>query len=67
MMFVRKKDYLSTVKYFESRCDQLNERYWTLWRAHGLLLDHLGLLEVDIREHTELRRKGGPEESERNE
>lgn len=63
MMFVRKKDYLESVKYLESRCDQLNERYWKLWHAHRLLLKQLCLTEVDVPAHTELRRKGGPEQS----
>lgn len=60
-MFVTKKTLSRHIAFTDVEIKNLNERYWSLWHKHELLLKHLGLTECKIPETTELRPKGSPE------
>lgn len=61
-MFVRRKEHMEAMRYYERAYEDLRGRYWKLWHAHQRVLDHLGLVEVEVREHTELRPRTGKED-----
>jgi len=42
----------------------LQDRYWKVWNSYYLLLQHLGLNEVERPRQVVLVKKGGPEPSE---
>lgn len=60
-MFATKKDLNNHFESTRFELSQLQERYWSLWHKHELLLEHFGLSEYTTPETKELRTKGGPE------
>ena len=60
-MFITKKALDRKLEYAESRLETLEDRYWSLWHKHEMLLKHFGLSEHTTPASVELRTKGGPE------
>lgn len=60
-MFASKKDLKAHIQRTEYALTSLQDRYWSLWHKHELLLKHFGLTEHTTPETKELRTKGGPE------
>lgn len=57
-MFARTK---KEIKSLETSVKELSEKYWDMQQDYLRLLDHLGIDEVRILEHKELRVKGKKE------
>ena len=60
-MLVTKKEFELQNKSLQLAIKDLQDRYWSLYHKHELLLDHFGLTEITKPETKELRKKRGPE------
>ena len=60
-MFATKKELERHIESTQSELRNLQDKYWSLWHKHELLLKHFGLKEHTTPEKKELRTKGGPE------
>lgn len=63
-MFVSKARFDLTQQRMEAEIHELRQKYWRMYADHHRLLDHLGLVEVEIPQDKVLREKGGPEQGE---
>ena len=61
-MFISKRRFEVREENVEAELRNLQNKYWRLYADHRRLLDHLGLVEVEIKQATVLREKGGPEQ-----
>lgn len=62
-MFVSKARFELMQERLEGDVRELRQKYWRMYADHHRLLDHLGLVEVEIPQDKVLREKGGPEQS----
>lgn len=60
-MFVTDKRFRCVVDGLRKEIEFVSSRYWELRHRHDLLLTKLGLYEHEIKKHTVLRSKEGPE------
>lgn len=60
-MLRTKRDLDSHINWTQYEIKNLQDKYWSLYHKHELLLKHLGLTEHTTPETKELRTKGGPE------
>lgn len=56
-MFVTKRKFEQYSEHTEREFQRLRDQYWVLSYKHRVLLDHLGLEEVETPAKTELRQK----------
>lgn len=61
-MFVSKQRFDLMQQRIEIELRELQQKYWRLYSDHHRLLNHLGLVEVEIKPDKVLREKGGPEQ-----
>ena len=62
-MFVSKQRFDLTQQRVDLELRELQQKYWRLYADYHRLLDHLGLVEVEIKPDKILREKCGPEQS----
>ncbi len=60
-MFVTTKRFNQAMNKKENDIQYLNDRYWRLLHKYNCLIEHLGLIEVDIPAKTVLKTKCEPE------
>ena len=63
-MFVTTRRFEARMECMEREYRDLQDRYWKVWNSYYLLLQHLGLNEVERPRQVVLVKKGGPEPSE---
>ena len=62
-MFVSKQRFDLTQQRVDLELRELRQKYWRLYADYRRLLDHLGLVEVEIKPDKVLREKAGPGQS----